>query len=625
MPPIRLPLALLVFAVAPAAALATQWQVDAAASCPGSGTAAAPFCAIQSALAAAASGDEIVVAPGVYFENLDFLGKDVWLHSSAGALLTTVDAGGAGSVVTFANGEGPGAVLEGFTLRGGSGTDVGDPYYPTMGGGILCRGTSPTILDNVVDGCYAGRGGGIALLGGAPFLKGNTIQNCSANDGAGVHCGAGSTATLVSNSIITNGSTSMGGGIEVADAAPLIAENIVEGNHCSSGAGITVNSTLAVVIRGNVIQDNWTDEDQGGGLSIVGASTLIEENQIVDNFALGPGGGVVAYGGTFRKNRIADNVGTEASGVFVDGDVTFDGDVLEGNHGAESGLLSQGATLLLKRVTVRGNENLGITLVQGAAVLEDCLVADNDEGLQVSNSTTTATVRRCTFAGNTYRGVVTYDGGYASITGAIVWGNGLTTAFELDPGTGAIDAAGSIVRGGYPGSGNQNVDPLYLDPSAGNYELQAVSPAVDAGDPADQPSGTDPADHPRWLDGNLDRIRVVDLGAFEFDNAQLALTADARPGGTLTLDLTGTNGLQGFSVVGLGLNELQWSPFGALLVDLSVSTWIFPIAALPIHLSGTIPPTVPDGTLFAFQGIAVALASGAGNLSNVATVVVRTP
>ena len=38
--------------------------------------------------------DEIVVAPGTYFETIDFMGKAVWLHSADGADVTTIDGTG---------------------------------------------------------------------------------------------------------------------------------------------------------------------------------------------------------------------------------------------------------------------------------------------------------------------------------------------------------------------------------------------------------------------------------------------------------------------------------------------------------------------------------------------------
>ena len=68
----------------------TTWHVDDdACPLPGSGSEMDPFCSIQTAIDAAEHGDEIVVAPGVYLEAVDFLGKAVNLHSAAGAAVTT--------------------------------------------------------------------------------------------------------------------------------------------------------------------------------------------------------------------------------------------------------------------------------------------------------------------------------------------------------------------------------------------------------------------------------------------------------------------------------------------------------------------------------------------------------
>ncbi len=58
---------------------------------PGSGSERDPYCSIQTAIDNAVDTDEIVVAPGTYFEAIDFLGKAIWLHSSDGAAVTTID------------------------------------------------------------------------------------------------------------------------------------------------------------------------------------------------------------------------------------------------------------------------------------------------------------------------------------------------------------------------------------------------------------------------------------------------------------------------------------------------------------------------------------------------------
>src|SRR4029450_2766151 len=89
---------------------------------------------IQGALSLASPGDLILVAPGTYFESIDFLGKDVVLRGTAGPDATVISAPSTAPVVRLVSGETRAAVLEGFTITGGQ---IGDPSSPfDTGGGI---------------------------------------------------------------------------------------------------------------------------------------------------------------------------------------------------------------------------------------------------------------------------------------------------------------------------------------------------------------------------------------------------------------------------------------------------------------------------------------------------------
>jgi hypothetical protein len=74
---------------------------------------------IQGAIVSAVDGDRVLVEPGTYFENINFLGKAITISSTEGPEITFIDGGGVDSVVTFNTDEGPESVIKGFTIRNG--------------------------------------------------------------------------------------------------------------------------------------------------------------------------------------------------------------------------------------------------------------------------------------------------------------------------------------------------------------------------------------------------------------------------------------------------------------------------------------------------------------------------
>ena len=101
---------------------------------------------IQSAIDAASPGDVILVTADIYFESIDFRGKEVTIRGEGEFPFDTViDGSGAPKpVAQLIRGEGAGATLENLTLRGGTGRLKGGVSY---GGGMVCRDASPTLRD----------------------------------------------------------------------------------------------------------------------------------------------------------------------------------------------------------------------------------------------------------------------------------------------------------------------------------------------------------------------------------------------------------------------------------------------------------------------------------------------
>jgi hypothetical protein len=166
----------------------------------GLGTAAADtilvpldFPTIQEAIDAAVDGDRVLVAPGTYVENINFLGKGITVTSEEGPEVTIIDGNQAGSVVTFDSGEGLASVLSGLTITNGQ------ALYPG-GGGILCNESSPTIINCKI------------------------VNNSSTvGGGGGISCWGSSSSPIITNCIISENSSIIGGGIFCYYSSPTIS------------------------------------------------------------------------------------------------------------------------------------------------------------------------------------------------------------------------------------------------------------------------------------------------------------------------------------------------------------------------------------------------------------------
>lgn len=230
---------------------ATNLYVDAAAPAGGDGSASSPFARIQDALDAAVAYDVIAVAPGRYAgignRDLDFRGKPVLLMSSAGARLTTIDAGNAGAGFSFDEGEDARAIVRGFCIRnaggpGGHGIEMDSLSCPAIQdciisgstqSGVLCP-SSPSIENCVIAGCGGTGGqGGIrcnGMSGSRPLIRNCTIVS---NAGGGVKCDY-LAVPPVENSILCGNSPAQ----IVAPYAALTASYCcVEGGWSGSGTG----------------------------------------------------------------------------------------------------------------------------------------------------------------------------------------------------------------------------------------------------------------------------------------------------------------------------------------------------------------------------------------------------
>jgi hypothetical protein len=289
--------------------------------------------AIQVAIDGASAGDVVCVGPATWAEAITFGGKEITLVGTKGQHVTVLDAGGANSVVTFQDGEGPDALLAGFTLTGGQ---------ADYGGGVLIDGASPTLERLTVTG------------------------NAAVTSGAGVHATGGSSPDM-SRLVVSENSGAVnctGGGVALGGLASL-ADSVVVGNSAGYGGGLFIGGGSSASLSNLVVVGNVAFA-HGGGVYFGGGSVAAFEHAIVaDNSAAYRAGGIFTAGASpFISNVIiAGNFGTYhlavGGGMYLEGGApTLTSVSIVGNNAPSSGGGIAGAqhnATVLVDVSITGN------------------------------------------------------------------------------------------------------------------------------------------------------------------------------------------------------------------------------------------------------------------------------
>ncbi|MCP4305012.1 MAG: hypothetical protein GY788_09095 [bacterium] len=249
------------------------------------------YSTIQQAIDAAIDGDTIVVAAGVYSERIDFLGKEITVESSSGSLVTAIDGGGIGPVVTMAfDDDSTAAVLRGFTIQNGT--------NDSWGGGIFIDEGAPLVESNIVQNNTAWDGAGIAAIKSSAVIKDNIVRDNSTFDGQ----------------------VNEGGGIYIGGVGHVeVLSNTIRDNFAADGGGISVYAS-DVLISGNSIIDNQATSEAGGILTQ--RPTTIVNNYIIGNevlvdLASKRGTAIVWQGGDLINNTIVGNPVSRSSLLYV--------------------------------------------------------------------------------------------------------------------------------------------------------------------------------------------------------------------------------------------------------------------------------------------------------------------
>ena len=450
----RLAIALAALALLPSTALAqTTWYVP------------DDFGTIQGAISAASSGDTIIVRPdsvhgGPYAENIIFgpTAKAVTVRSEFGPTVTTIDGGQFAGVVVFNKGEGPGTVIEGFTITNGN---------ALYGGGIDCLSSSPTITDCTISGNTASNDGGGGILchgSSSPTITNCTISENTAasNNGGGINCWSSSSPTITNCTISGNTADLQGGGIYCgAFSSPTITDCTISGNTAEEGGGVYCHKSSPTITNGT-ISGNTANQD-GGGIYCWSSSPTFTDSTFSGNSASDYGGGI------YCENSSSPTIT----------DCTISGNTTASYDGGGI-YCKDSSSPTITNNTISGN-------------------SANSQGGGIYCLSSSPTITFTTITGNT----ASNDGGgiwcqscSSAITNTILWDNNPN---EISGGSPTVTY--SCVKGGWSGIGNINADPQFVDPAGGGFSLMPTSPCIDAGDPASPPD----------CDGS-----IADMGAIPF-------------------------------------------------------------------------------------------------------------
>lgn len=488
------------------------------------------------------------------------------------------------------------AVLDGFIITGGNANGLVEPHR--VGGGMYNHQGSPTITDctfrenwarffgagmynefgsSVVTDCMFSLnvakffGGGVANRGSdTSFVHCDFVENRTLTwHGAGMDNHGGS-PTLADCTFIMNSAESAGGAVANSGSSASFTRCTFLGNTGTAG-GACYNASYNTLTYTDCVFGQNVAVYRGGAITNADSSCEMVRCRFFGNFADTDGGGAM-YSISFLSDRLATLIDCTFTGNTTTGRggalyniyrspalfrCAFDSNSADGYGGAISFYESSS---MMTHCSFVGNSSGagggGIWSFRSDPTVINCLFARNraeasSSGGGVANLDGPSTVINCTFVENNAGeggGGGLFMGGSSPTTvrNCVFWEN-----FASGPGaeialgiTAVPDVSYCNIRGGFPGKGNIDEEPEFINPEAGDYRVRPHSPCVDAGDnsavPADEfdldgdgdltePIPFDLAGRPRFRNqpsvpdtGNPAGLNaVLDMGAYE---------APGRPG-----------------------------------------------------------------------------------------------
>jgi hypothetical protein len=503
-----------------ASSAGTTWFVTAGGSSDCSDWAHA--CSLPTALAGAATGDEIWAVAGVYVP--PFSGD-----RGAGFMLepgVAVYGGFEGNEATRAARD----PLAHLTILSGdfTGDDSQHPVitdlttvtgntnnsYHVVYGAQDARLDGFTITAGYAEGLgELGQGAGLYNTAAGLILANLVFRGNYAKDGGGLY-NANGTISLIDVDFLSNYAVNAGGGFHNSQGGFNLWRGDIEDNHTGAsgtGGGMYNSSAFAnlvdVVFTGNTANN-------GGGLYNDGADPSLERITFFENEAVVGGGLFNNYSDplmkdiTFRHNRATSDGG----GLYNDHSSPHLTNVsFLDNPAAHSGggIVNFSSSPSLVNVTFSGNWITNPANGYGGGIY--------------NGASSSPLLYHVTLSGNsaTYGGGIYNDSSSPQIRNSILWDNYAPNGAQIYDIGGSSLVSDSVVEGGFPGGTNIHTgNPLlssYHD-YGGHTLVMPIAPgssAIDQADPFFCPAA-DQRELPRPYDGDGVPGAACDIGAFEY-------------------------------------------------------------------------------------------------------------
>ena len=287
--------------------------------------------------------------------------------------------------------------------------------------------------------------GGISISGDdSSFFSYTRISDGNAHetpfwDGGGVFCEGPHIYLNMEHCVVSgNRAKYKGGGIAMNFFCELLLSYCtITGNHASQGGGVASYLSNVTLISCNIAGN--TSDHEGGGLYIRTSERISMTRCVIENNTASSSGG-----GIFNRS-------SEISAI---------GCLIQGNRSSTDGG--------------------GLRNHDATSTLRHCAIVNNSAvryGGGVCNSgNSTANLENCTTCGNSSTkggGLLNEGGATSTLTYCIFWENApQSISNEISTAT----ATYSCIEGGYTGTGNISVDPLFVDAANHNYQLSSLSP-----------------------------------------------------------------------------------------------------------------------------------------------------